>query len=344
METIQNNFPIFLELTNPKKCPNLKDTVLPFDVLEKIWFEYVDANKLSYSYLVGNGYFSAVIYKLNTLKTKFSFRNALICVVTTETPRKLELMQLLLKTYGKEMLDESMKSMYLVDLDILKFCHHNHLVSVFDISTMHYAASEGNFATVKWLNENRSEGCYENVQDFGSTLDMVVRSGHFEIFEYLVKNYFRKEKLCLSKFAFETCQKPQYLEYIKKHRREEYYSISWINSAILVAARLDNVEMLEYLFNELDTDNELLHERFEMSVADAACEKGNIETMNWLLRNRPEQQFTVFSLSHAIFLRNAEIVKWLIQNQPLLRIHDLPENSIYGKFYKECLLEVIVKL
>ena len=67
-------------------------------------------------------------------------------------------------------------------LNLIKEKHKHSEHMVFTTATMDWAAAYGRLEIVKWLHENRSEGCTP------WAMDLSTRAGHFEVTKWLYKN------------------------------------------------------------------------------------------------------------------------------------------------------------
>lgn len=178
------------------------------------------------------------------------------------------LLDYLLSKLGREKFEENMPTTLITkEIEIVKWFHTNNFHSAFNPSVMHYAAISDAYDVVVFLNENRTEGCFEGV----TILDKLCSKGNLRMLDYLHHNYIRKERLTISENAFIACAMEHnysLLKYLKDHFEDLYFDKVWIESAILNTVHNMQFGMFYVLYMTYTNDYRLKKGRTDTNEYD----------------------------------------------------------------------------
>jgi ankyrin repeat protein len=184
------------------------------------------------------------------------------------------------------------KIMYMHKLDTRRY---STILLNSTINAMDWAAGIGHLEVVKWLHENRQEGCTK------TAMDAAAWNGHLEVIKWLHEN--RKEG-CTKKamdYAAENGQL-EVVKWLHENRQE-----GCTTDAMDWAATRGFLEVVKWLHQN----------RNEGCTTDAmnlAAENGYLEVVKWLHLNRKEG-CTTKAMNMAARNGHLEVVKWLHQNR-----------------------------
>jgi hypothetical protein len=192
--------------------------------------------------------------------------------------------------------------------DVLHFTHR----------AMDKAAKYNHLEVIKWLHENRSEGCTTEA------MDSACRNRHLEVVKWLHFN--RSEGCTYRALAMNWAASDGYLE-VAKWLHENRTEV-WTTSSVMDgAARSGHLEVVKWL-------HENRTEGCTTSAMNWAASNGHLEVVKWLHENRTEG-CTTFALDWAARGGHTEVVKWLYKNRKELKslpcgwwkdVHSRPEN------------------
>ncbi|KAJ3415043.1 hypothetical protein HDV05_005569 [Chytridiales sp. JEL 0842] len=208
-------------------------------------------------------------------------------------------------------------------LNIIQHLHHIDSNCFQPNSLVDPAAATGHFAIVKFLLENRSEGCSTNA------MNIAARNGHLRIVEYLHLN---RSEGCTTD-AFDLAAKYGRFEIVKflhKHRRE-----GCTTGAMDNAARSGHINIVRFLhefreegcttramngaaaeghLNMVKFLHEFRKEGCTTLAMDVAAEKGHFDVVKFLHENRFEG-CTTRAMNGAALYGHLDIVKYLHENR-----------------------------
>lgn len=207
-------------------------------------------------------------------------------------------------------------------LDVIRWLHENGIDRAFSTRTMDWAASIGRLDIVRWLDQNRKEGCTTEA------MDLAAIGGYHDVVEWLHNN--RKEG-CTQRamnWAAERGDLPL-LVWLHKHRKE-----GCTTDAMDYAARNGRFLCLKFL-HEIDAECteyamdyaargghlsclEFLHEigkKCTTAAMDFAAGNGHLEVVEFLHKNRTEG-CTELAMEFAISSGHIQVVEWLKKNYP----------------------------
>ena len=178
-------------------------------------------------------------------------------------------------------------------LSILKYCNEKKFR--FGGGAMDNAARQGHLEIVKWLHENRSEGCTT------WAIDMAAYNGHLEVVKWLHEN---RTEGCTTD-AMDHAAWMGHLEVVKflhENRTEGCTDFAMDN-----AAEEGHLEIVKYL-------HENRTEGCTSKAMDEAAAFGELEIVKFLHENRTEG-CTSYAMDRAAGNGHLDVVKWLHENR-----------------------------
>ena len=161
---------------------------------------------------------------------------------------------------------------------------------------MDYAAQQGHLEVVKWLHENRTEGCTTKAMNWAA------ENGHLEVVKWLHEN--RTEGCTTQAMDWASCN--GHLNVVKwlHENRTEGCTIKAMNWA----AHNGHLEVIKWL-------HENRTEGCTVNAMNWAVHNGHLEVIKWLHANRIEGCSRWWAMQNADYFNRhanrAAIVKWL---------------------------------
>ncbi|EFA81970.1 hypothetical protein PPL_05204 [Heterostelium album PN500] len=151
-------------------------------------------------------------------------------------------------------------------LSIVQFLHDQNIDNLFTPETMNFASSTGRLDIVKFLNENRSEGCTRDAMDSAAI------NGHLHIVKYL---HFNRSEGCTTN-AIDCVKDLDTLVFLHNNRSEGCTGL-----AIDFASRDGKFEVVQFL-------NENRSEGCSEDAINMAANYSHFDIVNYLLDHRQE--------------------------------------------------------
>lgn len=175
-------------------------------------------------------------------------------------------------------------------IEVVRWLHENRREGC-TTNAMDYAAANGHLEILQWLHAHRSEGCTARAMDYAA------RSGHLRVVKWLHEN---TTAGCTVR-AMDDAAAEGHLNVFKwlRENRNEGCSVNAMESAAR-CGRLDIVKWLHYNSSEGCTTEAI----------DAAAETNKFEVVRWLATNRTEG-CTKSALTNAFMNHNFDMVLFL---------------------------------
>lgn len=183
-------------------------------------------------------------------------------------------------------------------IEILEYLHKNGYS--FGASTMNRAAIFNQIGALKWLNENRTEGCTE------VAMDMAAGRGYFNVIQYL---HYNTKATCTSQ-AIDKAAENGYLEIVHfLFTRRNEGCTSW---AIDSAARNGHIDVVRWLYTNTDK------RPFEF-LDECLAEQGLTEMIDFMYNNGLIK-LTLDTVYVAIEFEQWDTVRYLKGNAELMEL------------------------
>lgn len=160
---------------------------------------------------------------------------------------------------------------------------------------MDWAAGNGHLEVVKWLHENRSEGCTTWAMDWAA------ERGHLEVVHWLHEN---RNEGC-TEIAMNLAAEGGHLEVVKFLHETGRAKCTVI--AMDLAASGGHLEVVRWLHENRD-------EGCSINAMNWAAQNGHLKVVKWLHKNRSEG-CTTYAMDLAARKGHLKVIKWLHKNR-----------------------------